>query len=103
MKRKKMCKSIFGRNIYVPAKFSCVRSSHDLCWIFFDLFLLPEHCKDDDGWDQKREADDTKSHTDMHLRQVSLRTRSVTDLYIIDGHRVRRQESSVSTERQTDR
>src|SRR6218665_566616 len=26
-----MCKSIFGRNIYVRFKFSCLRSSHDLC------------------------------------------------------------------------
>src|SRR6218665_3613489 len=26
-----MCKNIFGRNIYVRSKFSCVRSSHDLC------------------------------------------------------------------------
>ena len=26
-----MCKNIFGRNIYVRSKFSCVRSSHGLC------------------------------------------------------------------------
>jgi len=26
-----MCKSIFGRNIYVRSKFSCVHSSHNLC------------------------------------------------------------------------
>src|SRR6218665_3401646 len=26
-----MCKTQFGGNIYVRSKFSCVRSSHDLC------------------------------------------------------------------------
>jgi len=26
-----MCKNIFGRKIYVRAKFSCVRLSHNLC------------------------------------------------------------------------
>ena len=26
-----MCKTIFGWNIYVRSKFSCVRSSHDQC------------------------------------------------------------------------
>src|SRR6218665_1335310 len=26
-----LCKNIFGRNIYVHSKFSCVRSSHGLC------------------------------------------------------------------------
>ena len=26
-----ICAKIFGRNIYVRSKFSCVRSSHDMC------------------------------------------------------------------------
>ena len=26
-----MCKCLFGRNIYVRFKFSCVRLPHDLC------------------------------------------------------------------------